>query len=377
MSFSEKKAEILIVDDTIANLKILSSMLSENDYTVRAANSGGLALKTIQISKPDLILLDIRMPDIDGIEVCRQLKANPNYADIPIIFISALKDINDKVLAFQVGGVDYITKPFQIDEVLARVKTQIDLRNRTKQVSSMLDRQEAYYETLIRLKDDLLSIASHDIKNPLSAINSNLFLLKAYLGKDDQKVNHHIKRIEQGSAQILKLVTNILDLARIEMGIEVETDDVPLESFFKEIVENFQTQLETKNLSAQTSIQGNQSARFSKKLIEQVINNLFSNAIKYTPNGGKINLFAEIRATEIYIGVKDNGYGIPDSDIPHLFEKFYRVQSDSHINKEGTGLGLSIAKTIVDKHGGEIGVQSEFGMGSCFFIRLPQSSPKR
>src|SRR5258708_14565227 len=173
-----KPEDILIVDDTAANLGVLSAMLTPQGYTVRPAINGELALKTAQTATPDLILLDIRMPDMDGYEVCKQLKRDERTRDIPVIFISALNDLDDKLKAFQVGGVDYFNKPFYIQEVLARVEIHLTMQRQRREIEPLRRQDHSNFVQLNQLKDQFVTIASHDLKSPLSMITGYASLLE-------------------------------------------------------------------------------------------------------------------------------------------------------------------------------------------------------
>ena len=164
------KGDILVVDDTAANLKLLSNILTQNGYRVRAARSGEMALSSVDSSPPELILLDIKMPEIDGYEVCQRLKANEQTENIPVIFISALNDIEDIIRAFDAGGVDYIMKPFKFKEVLARVDSQLTLARQRQHIETLREKDRQYFESLTKMKSQFVDAATHDLKNPLQLI---------------------------------------------------------------------------------------------------------------------------------------------------------------------------------------------------------------
>jgi two-component system, sensor histidine kinase and response regulator len=178
---------ILVVDDTPENLELLMSLLGERGYTVRPAVNGELALKSAQSNPPDIILLDIRMPEMDGYEVCRQLKAGTTTRNIPVIFLSALDETLDKIKAFEVGGVDYVTKPFQSEEVIARVETQLELYRQRREIEALREKEKRHSEERNKLKDQFVQMVSHDLKNPLSVIVTYLGLLKRTSAINDQK----------------------------------------------------------------------------------------------------------------------------------------------------------------------------------------------
>src|SRR5258708_2135295 len=207
------KGNILIVDDTIANLDFLSSLLEHQGYEIRGVTTGQLALPAIHSEPPDLILLDIKLPDISGYEICQELKQDPTTSDIPIIFISALDEAVDKVKAFGVGGNDYITKPFQIEEVMVRIDYQLTMHRQRQQIEqqtaaieALREQERAHFENLNRTKDQFLAMASHDLKNPIMVIMGMADLM-LFLGTLDKKNEERLERIKVAASQMKILVT--------------------------------------------------------------------------------------------------------------------------------------------------------------------------
>jgi signal transduction histidine kinase len=350
---------ILIVDDTPANLTVLANMLTQEGYKVRPAINGEVALRAVQSQRPDLILLDIRLPDMDGYEVCQRLKADPSTQSIPVLFISALDEIEDKMRAFQVGGVDYITKPFQLQEVLARVQTHLLLEERRRQIEQLLEK-----------KDEILQIVSHDLKNPLGVIIGYADLLQ-FGGIELQTATESIIR----TARFMQhMVLDLLEIALAEGKLELKLKQQAINHLLKEVFEAYNSQAREK----QQRFTWDSEAPDVLVLIDalrfrQVISNLLSNAIKYTPPGGQVHLGLTPAPDHVRITVADTGLGIPADALSHLFQKFYRVQSKAHLESEGTGLGLAIVKTIVEQHGGQIEVESQLGQGTTFTVYLPIS----
>jgi two-component system, sensor histidine kinase and response regulator len=356
-------ADILIVDDTVANLNILNAMLSERGYRVRPAISGELALRAAQKSPPDLILMDIQMPEMNGFEVCRRLKDSPVTREIPVIFISALDAIDDKLRAFEVGGVDYITKPFQITEVFARVEAQLTLVNQRRRIEAMLAQ-----------KDEFLHVVSHDLKNPISIIMGYTeLMIDSDRLEEDQVMLLQIKRAAQ---YMLALTQDLLELGRAEhAGTSLELETTDINALIMDICAAFELQASQKRITM-VHLPGGEPlpAQVDLRRIRQVFNNLLSNAIKYTPEHGRVEIHTYRDGNYAMIEVADNGLGIPAEDLPHLFEKFFRVQTPEHTQQEGTGLGLSIVQGYIQAHQGKIWVDSDLGKGSIFFVALPLST---
>ncbi len=358
------KGDILIVDDTPANLMVLSAMLTERGYRVRPAISGDLALKAARKAPPDLVLLDVRMPGLNGYEVCQELKRQPATARIPVLFISALDDALDKVKAFEAGGVDYITKPFQLEEVLARVENHL-----------ALDRQRQRIEALSAQKDQLIRVVSHDLKNPLGVILMHLETLEDEAkAAADRQTLELLGQMRQAANSMNALIHDLLDLSKIEAGIGLEKQLLPVNDLLRDQAQQFGFQAAKRGQTlgcVLLPVDVQVSADPARLL--QLLSNLLSNAIKYTPGGGQITLCAEAQPGRVVISVRDTGLGIPAASRPFLFDKFYRVQRETQSLMEGTGLGLSIVKAIVEQHGGEVWVESTGvpGEGSTFFVALP------
>ncbi|HLA44854.1 MAG TPA: response regulator, partial [Aggregatilineales bacterium] len=223
---------ILIVDDQPANLQVLSMMLRDEGYHVRAVSSGRVALTAIEDECPELILLDVMMPGMNGYETCRQLKAHPATREIPVIFISALDNMQDKMSAFDVGGVDYITKPFKAQEVIARVRTHMALFEQKREIERLREEDRIFYEKLNETRSQFLDAVTHDMKNPISVIRMYVDLLRVKSGiAVDSKAERYLSIIEESAEKLMELVTNILDLARIESGLTIQLQPVSLHKF--------------------------------------------------------------------------------------------------------------------------------------------------
>jgi two-component system, sensor histidine kinase and response regulator len=353
---------ILLVDDTAANLNVLSTMLGQHGFRVRPAINGDLALKAVEKEIPDLILLDVRMPGKNGYEVCQILKSSPRTANIPVIFISALSEIDDKMMGFNVGGIDYITKPFYYEEVMARVMTQLTLQQQRRE----LEEQRKHMESLLR-------IVSHDLKNPLSVVMgfADMILQAA---DEPEIVKDSAQRIIRGAQFMHRLVLDLLDLGRMESELPFEFEPTSINRLLDECLSAFEPMAQRKRQTLHYSPPRQDiTANMDGARLTQAINNLLGNAIKYTPDGGRVELRAEANDDEIHLQVTDSGVGISDEALPHIFEKFYRVQKTKHMDSEGTGLGLSIAAAIVERHKGSITVTSVPNQGSTFTIILPRN----
>lgn len=367
--------DILIVDDTPVNLKLLSELLAKYGYKTRTAMNGQDALEAINTQPPDLILLDIMIPKMSGYEVGERLQANPETKSIPIIFISALSDTDNIVRAFEVGGVDYIVKPFKFREVLARVKNHLTLIEQHHQIEESKERERQYYETLSQMKDHFISAATHDLKNPLSLIIGYASLLETVpTVVADEDAMLFVKGIQQGTYKMTNLVTEMLELLQLESGIQLDIALVSLHDFMTKVTGKFEHTARQKPVTLTVKLpEEDVMVAIDEARIERVLDNLISNAIKYTQAGGEVNIQAQVKADHWSFHVEDNGYGIPADDLPRLFEAFFRVKEKQHREIEGTGLGLAIVNSIVEQHHGEIYIKSELGTGSRFSVLLPLS----
>lgn len=365
---------ILIVDDNPTNIKVLLDIFKHSNFRVSVAKNGENALLKVQTVLPDLILLDVMMPGIDGFETCRCLKANPKTQEIPIIFLSALDEVTDKTKAFSVGGVDYIIKPFHTEEVLARVNNQLALQAAKAEIRDALTKEKELGE----LKSRFVAMTSHEFRTPLTIILSSAELLERYsLTWSEEKKLNHLQRIQTTVKHMTGLLNDVLLLGKAEAG-KLECNPAPLDvvQFCCDLIEESQitTESHTINFVSQTNcIHVNQDncnkAYLDDKLLRHILSNLLSNAIKYSPQGGSVDFELIWQQGEVIFRIQDQGIGIPVADQAQLFNSFHRASNVGTLS--GTGLGLAIVKRSVDLHGGKIAVNSEVGVGTTFTVSLP------
>lgn len=362
--------DILVVDDTPANLQLLTVMLKERGYKVRPVLSGKLALLAASRQPPDLILLDINMPEMDGYEVCMKLKANPRLADIPVIFISANSETMDKVMAFSVGGVDYVTKPFQFDEVEARVKTHLHIQ----QLQANLLRSNKKLRELEQLKIDLTNLLVHDMRTPLTAILSGLATMDG-LGELNELQQEILDMGLRGGSTLLGMINDMLDISKMEDGsFQLDMEILSPEELVRTALIQVQALAKSKHLELQTEISPELPLICAdREKMERTLTNLLGNAFKFTSEGGKVTVGAHLNEPDktILFAIRDTGEGIPPESFEKIFEKFGQVAARKAGHSQSTGLGLTLCKMVVEKHGGRIWVESQLGEGSVFLFTLP------
>ena len=390
---------ILIVDDTIYNIQLLSLMLNKQGYRVEKATSGTEALESANRLLPDIILLDIQMPDIDGYEVCRRLKANSATKDIPIIFISSIEEPTDKVEAFSVGGVDYISKPFQLIEVLARIETHLrlcllqkKLQEQNEQLQSsalVLSRSLEQERKLSQMKTDFISVVSHEFRTPLTTIQSASELLEYYEWTKVEQVEQ-LHQIQSEVKHMTDLMEDVLFLSRANANkskLNITKFDVVdfckrlLVQMKKTFAKNYTLDsflyvlprdIAIKNFHCEDQLSV-VSVNMDEKLLRQIITNLITNAIKYSHQNStiefRVTVDFSVSSSNVSFVISDRGIGIPEEDLEHLFSAFHRGKNVGIL--PGTGLGLSIVKNCIDIHNGSIAVKSKLNFGTEFTVSLP------
>lgn len=370
-------ASILIVDDIPANIRLLAEMLKAEGYHVRPTSSPTRALIAAQTQPPDIILLDVNMPEMNGYELCQAIKAEQELKDIPVIFISALGEQESILKGFEVGGVDYISKPFNTAEVLARIHTHLELQTKRREVEQLRQREVAHLTQMNQLKDDVLRMVSHDLRNPIGAIYGITEHLISYEEEEWpslEEIKPFLEHCMHASKQMMQLVDDLLDIARAEGRIELEKEVVPISMCVSTAFDSLFFTAEKKKIALTYQKLGDTAAKVEVDMhrFVQVLQNLISNAIKYTPPGGSVIITTDATPTDVVIQVSDTGLGIPAQDLPFIFDKFYRINSRLHRQEDGTGLGLAIVKALTEQHGGQITVESEAGVGSTFTLTLPR-----
>jgi two-component system, sensor histidine kinase and response regulator len=378
-------ANILIVDDVPDNLSVLFDFLLKNNYQVLIAQDGESALEVLQIESVDLILLDVMMPGLDGFTVCQQLKNNAHTADIPIIFMTALSDVSDKVKGFASGAVDYVTKPIQQEEVLARIHTHLTLRQLQKKLAAQ---NEQLRETNIALEKKNRALAeknaqldafshtvAHDLKNPLGNIFGFVTLLENTIIKNSaaelrEKQLEFLSYVELSGRKIQNIIESLMLLAQTSKLEDVEIEALDMDRIIHSARYVLMPLLE--KTQAELHIASEWPTVYSyAPWIEQVWVNYLSNAVKYGAKPPVLYVGFDVYESEVKFWVRDNGNGLTEEQQKRLFTPFTRLHRKQ---AEGTGLGLCVVESILRRLGGRVGVESKWGQGSLFYFCLPKLS---
>ncbi len=361
---------ILVVEDDRMNARIISSILRPGGFITQEADSGEAALALYKEFQPDLILLDVVMAGINGFETCRRLKTDPAVAAIPVIFITAKNQPDDIVAGLEAGGVDYVVKPFQPREMLARIRTHLQLR-------TLLEHQTHLIDDLSKAnaaKNHFLGIAAHDLRNPLTSIRGlSEFMLEGSAGELSEDQRAMLRSVYSATQAMLELLGELLDISVIESG-EMRLDLTPTN--FADIVHdavflNGITAARKQMKIACRPFKPSRPLLIDARKIREVIDNLLSNAIKFSAPGTTITVELSEDANQQTISVQDQGPGIPLDEMNMLFQSFGKTSVRPTGGEKSTGLGLAICRKIVEAHHGTVSASNRETGGADFRVTLP------
>lgn len=367
------KSEVLIVDDESVNLVLISELLTES-YTIHQANDGSQALQLLTKIKPDLILLDIMMPGIDGYEVCQRIQSNPLTKNIPIIFLTAKTEYSDIVKGFECGGVDYITKPFNMEELSARVSTHIQL----KKAKEEIENKNRELEIAHKKKDKVFSIVSYNLKDNLSELVHLLDFIAYDKNSTQDKLEILKTSLGDASHNTKDLLENLILWSKIHMkSIHFCTSEVLFSDIISGVQHYATPRCKAKSISLEFQCHHKQPLNADKTLLLVILQNLLSNAIKFSSVGGTIYISMQKASEDGFalISVKDQGTGMDETRKKNLFQ--LEVNNSQHTSNPdvGSGLGLILCKEFIKKHGGQIYLESNSGKGSNFYFTIPLYQP--
>jgi signal transduction histidine kinase len=410
--------KILIIDDQPANLAVVGDYLIHLGFEILVSQDGESGLKRAEYVKPDLILLDVLMPGMDGFEVCRRLKKNNITKDIPVIFMTAVTDMAARIKAFQIGGVDYISKPVQQEEVVARVKNHLKISEQNiklyqqaimfkqqaetvskinqqleQEIKERLNTEEALHKSQEQLeiritertaelvesnqklkelddsKNRFISLVSHELRTPLASIIGFAQTLLEDVSIEKGESDRYLRIIESEGLRLNRMVTNLLDIAKIEKKItELISETFDLAALARQTVCEMRI---PSTLTVKINDGKEIPVNADREKIKQVFINIISNATRHMNPGGVITISFVLRPSDTLVTIQDTGTGIPKENLLKIFDFFYQVETGFAKKEGGSGLGLSICKEIIKAHGGCIWATSKVGTGSTFFFTIP------
>jgi two-component system, sensor histidine kinase and response regulator len=364
---------VLVVDDEQNNFDVVEFILFTEGYELNYATSGKEALTFLETSQPDVILLDVMMPEMDGIEVCGQIKAHPIWRYIPIVIVTALNSKEDLARALNTGADDFISKPVSPVELRARVRSMLRIKQQHDALESLVKEKEALLEkqaASLQFRQDMSNMVVHDLRNPLTVIMMSSELLKRT--NLPEKQLHKVQTISQSANRLQSLIDSLLMMAKLEAGkFLLNLTEVDLSLLGNEVVQDFQEIARKKKIDFVTNLpEPNSAVRIDEILLRRVIDNLLSNALKFSPENSQVTLIIEYASSStIKIQVKDQGRGISEEVKQKIFDKYEIGNIISGVSQ--TGLGLAFCKIAVEAHGGKISVDSNEPNGSIFTIEIP------
>ncbi len=365
---------VLVVDDVSENLQVVGNLLKNHAYDVRLAVTGEQAIQSVRYDPPDLVLLDISMPGIDGFEVCRRLKAESESRDIPVIFLTAAHVTQDQMRkGFEAGAVDYIAKPVDDPVLLARVRTHVSLR-RSKDQLQVQNRSLAEANDA---KNKLFSIMGHDLKNVFSGLNTLIdLMLKDFDGIERSEKLHYLTEMRKASHQTLTILDDIVQWSRLERGMIVPNfRNINIGSVVDDALDLVRPRAEQKSVSIEFHKADAPTLETDGEMLHAVLRNLLTNALKFTHRGGSVTVDIRADSASVRISVRDTGIGISAAKMEHLFQ-YADVAEMGTDGESGTGLGLMICREMLEALGGKIWAESEEGKGSTFHVTIPLESAR-
>ena len=365
----ETAGRILVVDDEPKNRELLRDLLEARGHQVTEAADGHQALAAANDSAPDVVLLDVMMPNLDGMEVCRRLKSTPKTAAIPVLLVTSLSARQERLEGIKAGANDFITKPVDSADLLLRVRNAVAAKQ-------LFDRLEAQYQRLRDLetmRDNLVHMVIHDLRSPLAGVYTYLQLLQLDAnGGLDAKQRDYLEQSISILQRVQDMTNAVLDVSRYEAN---QMPMSPARVEVAEVIQEAITSLGSAAAPPRVKLEASDlavSAWCDRDIIRRVVANLVGNALKFTDEEGQVRVSVRREQTSVEVAVIDTGRGIPPEHQERIFEKFGQSDGPADRKRHSAGLGLTFCKMAVEAHGGVIGVDSAVGKGSRFWFRLPQ-----
>ena len=370
MEINPSEYKILIVDDVMSNVLLLKVLLTNEKFAIATANNGQQALEQVDKEHPDLVLLDVMMPDLSGFEVAQRLKSNPDTADIPIIFLTALNSTTDIVKGFQVGANDFISKPFNKEELIIRVTHQISLVAAKRII---LNKTEELQHTIAG-RDKLYSVIAHDLRSPMGSIKMvlNMMILNLSVEKIGSEMYELLTMANQTTEDVFSLLDNLLKWTKSQIGnLNVVYQDIDVVEVVDSVIDVFNIVAGLKKITIREEKTEKLPVSADIDMLKTVIRNLLSNAIKFSNENSEVVVKMEEQGDMAVISVKDNGCGIDEEGQKKLLHTDTHFSTFGTNNEEGSGLGLLLCQDFVVKNGGKLWFTSKKGEGSTFYFSVP------
>ncbi len=377
--------KILLVDDEPVNLKILSAMLAPEGYEISQAASGPEALSMVKDILPDIVLLDVMMPEMDGFQVCQKLKEDEQTRIIPIVMVTALQEKIHRQQAMEAGADDFISKPVDRIELIIRVKSLLRIKKYQDELLknySILKEKNRQLREAERVKEGLTHMIIHDLRGPLTSISMNIDLSVMKL-EPDSPVKKYLENAQQHCAYLDQMIQGLLDIYRMEEGkLELQLEEANPVEIINEVINQLRPQIEVKKIDLNfTPPLECPKVQLDRNLIKRVIANLLDNGVRHTPDNGKITiaLNSDIQKDIITISITDTGPGLDESYRERIFDKFEQVElKKKGVTSGSVGLGLAFCKMAVELHGGKIWLENGNGNEGCTFaFYLPVAGPEK
>lgn len=364
---------ILVVDDIAANRELAQSILADEGYDVRLASGGEEAITAFRTELPDCVLLDIRMPGVDGFAVCERIRKLPGGADTQILFLTAMRDIDTFDHALRAGANDFITKPVRPAELLVRVRSALELRRLNAELREHYELLRRQRDELMRVqlqKERLTAFVVHDLKSPVAALD---LYAQALLREESlaEKVRHYATRMRGVVGQVDRMLQNLLDVSQADEGkLALRRSDVDLREVVRNVLADLRLNAEHRQITLRVGLEV-ERVDADEEVVRRTLTNLIENAIRYAPRETSVTISATRRGAETELRVADSGTGIAVEMREEIFNPFVRVESGARVvDRGGHGLGLAFCRLAVEAHGGRIWIE-DAAPGAVFCMTLP------